>query len=400
MRRKRGIRMKKERILTLDIIRVIAVLSVISVHFFLNTGFYNTEIRGETMFAAITARTMFMVCVPLFLLLTGYLMKNKKVSIGYYTGIGKVIFVYLLSTAAMLLFRKFWLNEPVTVFSAFENIFTFQQYSWYVEMYIGLFAVIPFLNVLYGNLDRRGKKLLISVMVFVTVLPTTFNSFDWFAGLTAPDVPPQPFAFKIFPDFWTNLYPVTYYFIGAFIGENREAVKDKKIFNVGVFLAAVILFGAYDYYLCQHRTFIWNGISDWGGVQDTVLSVLLFCTVLRTDFISKPALSSYTANGGGRPKRTVVIPRFAARLISGLSEISFGTYLLSWIADNITYPVLCENIEGFHERFPYFFVMVPLNFCIASVMSAVVFAVYRAFSAVIKNIKSKKKTAGSVSPAG
>ena len=101
-------------------------------------------------------------------------------------------------------------------------------------MYIGLFAVIPFLNVLYGNLDRRGKKLLISVMVFVTVLPTTFNLFDWFAGLTAPDIPPQPFAFKIFPDFWTNLYPVTYYFIGAFIGENREAVIQYTLFMTEV----------------------------------------------------------------------------------------------------------------------------------------------------------------------
>ncbi len=395
--------MKKERILTLDIIRVIAVISVISVHFFLNTGFYGTEIRGETMFAAITARTMFMVCVPLFLLLTGYLMKNKKVSLRYYTGIGKVIFVYLLSTAAMLLFRKFGLNEPVTLFSAFENIFTFQQYSWYVEMYIGLFALIPFFNVLYGNLDRRGKKLLISVMIFVTVLPTTFNSFDWYARLIAPAASPQPFAFKIFPDFWTKLYPVTYYFIGAYISENKEAIRNKKIFNIGVFLAAVILFGAYDYYLCHGRTFIWNGISDWGGVQDTVLSVLLFCTVLKTDFVSKAAFSSSAANGSGRPERTVVMPRFAAWLISRLSEISFGTYLLSWIADNITYPVLCTNIEGFHERFPYFFVMVPLNFCIASVMSAVVFAVYRAFSAVIKIIKSKRKVpwsgSGTVSPA-
>ena len=50
-----------------------------------------------------------------------------------------------------------------------------------------------------------------------------------------------------------------------------------------------------------------------------------------------------------------------------------------------------------------FFVMVPLNFCIASVMSAVVFAVYRAFSAVIKIIKSKRKVpwsgSGTVSPA-
>lgn len=39
--------MKKSRNINLDLIRCLAVFSVISVHFFLNTGFYDEEVIGK-----------------------------------------------------------------------------------------------------------------------------------------------------------------------------------------------------------------------------------------------------------------------------------------------------------------------------------------------------------------
>ena len=47
-----------------------------------------------------------MICVPLFLLLTGYLMKNKELSIKYYKGIGNTLFVYVLASIACVLFKN------------------------------------------------------------------------------------------------------------------------------------------------------------------------------------------------------------------------------------------------------------------------------------------------------
>lgn len=71
--------MKKERIvrdLGLDITRIIAFASVPSVHFFLNSGFYDTPVLGEKMYIMVIFRTLFMICVPLFMLLSGYLMSE------------------------------------------------------------------------------------------------------------------------------------------------------------------------------------------------------------------------------------------------------------------------------------------------------------------------------------
>jgi len=87
--------MVKKRNPSLDIIRCIALFSVISVHFFLNNGFYGEIVIGKTMYIATIFRSMFMVCVPLFLVLTGYLMSGKKLSKTYYLGIKKLyVFIF------------------------------------------------------------------------------------------------------------------------------------------------------------------------------------------------------------------------------------------------------------------------------------------------------------------
>lgn len=68
----------KERDSSLDILRIVAFLSVISVHFFLNNGFYDQLVVGKRMYVMTILRSFFMDCVPLFLTLTGFLMNKKR----------------------------------------------------------------------------------------------------------------------------------------------------------------------------------------------------------------------------------------------------------------------------------------------------------------------------------
>ena len=55
----------KKRDSSLDILRIIAVFTVLSVHFFLHNGFYSQTIEGTPMYVAVVMRTLFSVCVPL-----------------------------------------------------------------------------------------------------------------------------------------------------------------------------------------------------------------------------------------------------------------------------------------------------------------------------------------------
>lgn len=70
----------KKRNINIDLIKCIAVFSVISVHYFANVGLYKTIIEENKMYIGIVFRTLFMICVPLFIITTGYLMKNKMLS--------------------------------------------------------------------------------------------------------------------------------------------------------------------------------------------------------------------------------------------------------------------------------------------------------------------------------
>ena len=63
---------------SLDIVRIFAFSCVVGVHFFLYTPFYIIPIHGSRMYISTLLRTFLMICVPLFLMLSGYLMKKRK----------------------------------------------------------------------------------------------------------------------------------------------------------------------------------------------------------------------------------------------------------------------------------------------------------------------------------
>lgn len=114
---------------------------------------------GGKMILATIMRNMFMICVPLFLLLTGYLMSNKKVEKKYYKGIIKTLYVFIL-TSIICGFYKYQKGNYNNLIELFLSIFDYTGagYSWYIEMYIGLFLLIPFLNLIYNNLTSKNKK--------------------------------------------------------------------------------------------------------------------------------------------------------------------------------------------------------------------------------------------------
>lgn len=137
---------KKDRNVSLDVIRCIALFTVISVHFFMYNGFYDQVVAGRTMYIAVTFRAFFMVCVPLFLVLSGYLMNTKQLSKKYYLGIFKIIGIYVLASIACTLYKILFLNMNISIMQMIIEILNFKAapYAWYVEMYIGLFLMILF----------------------------------------------------------------------------------------------------------------------------------------------------------------------------------------------------------------------------------------------------------------
>ena len=105
-----------------------------------------------------------MVCVPLYMLLSGYLSAEKHIPLtrsgllGYYKKLLPIFLTYALSTGVILLYRVLWLGEEQTIRSAVKNLLSFQQYSWYMNMYFGLLLLTPFLNALWQSLATPAAR--------------------------------------------------------------------------------------------------------------------------------------------------------------------------------------------------------------------------------------------------
>ena len=166
--------------------RIVAFVSVVSIHFFLNSGYYDAPVVGKRMYIMTLGRTFFGICVPLFMLLSGYLMINKSISIekraifSYYKKISKVLGTYIVATGFIIVYKIVILHDVLNIKGILLNLLGYNQYSWYMNMYIGLYLLIPFLNLLWNSIENKnGHVLLVFILLTMTVLPSVFNVYNF-----------------------------------------------------------------------------------------------------------------------------------------------------------------------------------------------------------------------------
>lgn len=304
----------------LDVVRSLAIFFVIGGHFFfLHTNYRTISFEGWNLFFQGICASLFLVSVPLFLLLTGYLNCNKCLSIGYYKGIIRIIVAYWVYCIISILYRHFFCGESYSVLVWIKKILNFSvvNYSWYIEMYIGLFILIPFLNIIYNNLQqKKGKQILILTFLILTALPPFINRV----------------GYKFVPDNFVALYPVTFYFIGAYIHEYKFKFGKLKLLLILLFLC-----------MLDPMINLIRGdarISVLGGRDSlfyTAIAVIVFLLFYDVDFKSK--------------------------LITKISLLSLDMYLCSWIFDNLYYGYFKTRcFESQQQFFAFFPIIVPLVF--------------------------------------
>jgi len=351
----------------LDITRIVAMLSVISIHFFLNIGYYNEPMLGTGMLILTVVRTAFSVCVPLFIILTGYLMSKKKFSGRYYGGIVKTLGIYVLSSLLCIIYKVRECDAVYSVKDALFGILDFSaaNYSWYIEMYIGLFLLVPFLNAAYNGLDsRKAKTALVFTMIALTSLPSVVNIYNftvegWFK------TPYLSTSYQaLMPDWWVDIYPLTYYFLGAYIKEYPIKIKKRVIIPLIVVLIAA--FGAFNYYRSWGGFYSWGRYQDWGGLPTVVLSFFVFVF-----------LSSLSLTG---------LPVWSKKLLAHISDLCLGAYLVSYVFDNYFYTILNLKVSSVAEKAMCF---VPMVFTVAVaslLMSLVLNIIYSGISKGVQSI--------------
>lgn len=342
----------KKRNPSMDILRIIAAFSVLSVHFFLHNGFYNQTVEGKEMFWAVFMRTLFGVCVPLFMILTGYLMCNKTLSRKYYKGIEKTLIIFVLASIACMIFNS--VNSYSDVELSFINFvfgildFSGANYSWYIEMYIGLFLIAPFLNLAYNNLNTQKKKqVLVLTLIIITILPSLLNIYNFDnAGWWTSPLSSDEYR-KLIPNWWIGIYPITYYFVGCYLREYGLKIKTPSL--IALFISMLFIFSGFSYFRSCGSTFKSSSYVYWYGFMPFILSVLLFVLIsrIKTDKL-------------GNKSRFVLWK---------LSDAALGIYLISYIFDKLVYNILNKSVPVMTDRIPYYFITVPIVFILSALSS-------------------------------
>ncbi len=342
---------------SMDIIRCFALFCVISVHFFLNSGFYDVPISGICAFFLVLIRNFFMICVPLFMVLSGYLLRKKQVSKQYYLRIIQILTIYVLASVSCALYRITLPPHDFSVAGTVIGILGYYTapYGWYIGMYIGLFLLIPFLNILYNHIPSKTLKTVFLLSLgFLTAAPSLVNDF-----------------FPVFPDYWTSIYPLTYYFIGCYLSEYPLNLKQRT--NILLIGLVCIISGSVSYYSSLGSTFQW---SAWQGHEST-------CSMLQTILVfSFLAQRDYSRLGIKSRK-----------FFSHISNCCLGAYLVSWIFDSIFYEIL-NNYQPIVFHRAVFFIPITLAVYVCSVLLSTIlnFIYTLTVGRIMNRLSMQKKT--------
>jgi surface polysaccharide O-acyltransferase-like enzyme len=345
----------KERSSGIDLVKSLAVFFVVCVHFSLNTRYYETPVAGSNMLLQTVLRWLFVSCVPLFLLATGYLSGSKTALRGYYPKILRVLVPYLVISILCLIVNSFRYPGQISLKGAVFEIFSFKAdpYAWYVNMYLGLFLLAPFLSRMLEALDKKAYHVLFAVLVVIVLLPATFNPIFSYR---------EDFAFFYFPDFWASLYPLFYFAAGAYIRRFRPAVKPRRCL-----LAVAVLIALQTAVLILARPYLVNNwlLTAYGSVFIAAESVALFLLLYRIDI-----------------KSAVV-----RRILSLVSSVTLEIYLFSYLADSTLYPLFYRlSGEVTQQAFflKFFALIVPLVFLSSLVPALLLHGLYAAIERAVK----------------
>ena len=339
--------MKTNRDIGIDVTRIIAFSSVVGVHFFLNTGFYDATIEGKGMYLMVLIRTFFMICVPLFMIMTGVLYSRNEIDltksdlIRFYKKIVKVINTYLVSTLILLCLMKYILEIQIGgVVGLINNILSYAQYSWYVNMYIGFFFLIPFLNkIWYSFEETESRRVLLAICVGLTVLPSVLNGHGWMIN-------------RIVPDFWKGLYPITYYYIGSYFSQEVDLKKLPKMKILALLLVTLMVFTIHNIYHSYGVKFVGGLWNDWGGIECVIESTIVFLLINSFDYSN--------------------INRKIKIGLSKIANLTFGAYILSFFGDSFIYRILNNSILVVQYKIFYFPLTVGFTIIVSLLLSFLV----------------------------
>lgn len=350
----------------IDIIKIIALFMVVSIHTYLHDGMYGVAIDSTKYILPIAFRWIAYTCVPLFMIVTGYLMRYKKLTKKYYLGLVKIIVIYIVvSLICMKVNHKLYgsdFSDPWITLKGFLE-YSNANYAWYVNYYISIFMCIPFLNSAFDGMQTKKKRFIL----VVTVLTFTIVSRSFLLGFDRTQ------QISPIPNYLNNVWPLAYYFTGAFIREYppKRCLKNKLLIALLFFVSTVfITWSTYTQSINNFddgQRFISYHFNDYGTYPVFAIAVCIF--LLLFDITTKNKIIKF--------------------ILQQIGGATFATYLISYIFDAINYKDFNEKYPDIYDRWSHAIEIVGKNFFYALACGIVIHNLYNLCEFFIKKLIDK-----------
>lgn len=206
----------KSRDINLEILRIVCMLYIILTHI------------NETDAAlpdCIPLKYIFPQSVNCFVLISGYFLVTAKFKFQRILNIAiETIFYSAIITFIFYLFRNATISDILKSFIPFAPTkFSF----WFVNKYIALLALSPFLQYVCTRIDKRQYKILLTTMLLISSSLFLFFPFG-----------------SLFGNGYSLLWFVTLFITGGYLRLHYEGLNNKLCF-------AIILLGIVGYNICS-----------------------------------------------------------------------------------------------------------------------------------------------------
>ena len=287
----------KKRELFADLLRCIAILSIIVIHM---TSNYYVDSYGTKTFCFLLSISSFTSCaVPIFYMLSGCFLldiKNSDFSI-FYKKTLKIFLQTIFWSFIYILVFKFIMHQDLNIFKSFIKSLTSEQvgHLWYMYPLIGLYILTPFISKIYNALNIREKKILLAIVFFIPLLLSTIQIKFW-------DLITIPKFAIFFPE-------LGLFILGRYIYEQRDKITNKKISILsflGIIVGITLIVLLALLYIKKDGISSYKPYFDYNKIPNVLLDIALFIfamslnkKLMKLPSKIKKAISFVGTNTGG-----------------------------------------------------------------------------------------------------
>lgn len=294
----------------LDLLRIIACFLVIVNH--TNSYiFLGTSPQSLTWFASLTYFFISKIAVPIFFMISGYLLLSK---IDDYKKclqrIFRIVVVLIGCGFIYAIYNTFYLNRTfsfINVVKRFLSVYITSPSNalWYLYTYLGILFMLPFLQKMASVMTRRDYHIFFIISgLFVSIVPILSHYFH---------------RINIHPDFQLPLFGgyICLLFIGQYFSR-FGITKTKRGFWVACVLFVFML--------------SFNVAATYFEYQKSSFSYLFFDNNIFFPIVLQSVCVFYLAS-------FVEVPEKLSKVISYAGSCTFGIYLISDLITDLLKPL-------------------------------------------------------------